>query len=96
MDIQVTAKFEMPGIKKQDVHVSFQRTRLVVTWQTVTTNEREEDGHIIRERQEKTYSQNIPLPEGARVSEETCSILRPCSLSVISSSRFALRWMAES
>jgi HSP20 family molecular chaperone IbpA len=79
MDIQVTAKFDMPGIKKQDVHVSFQRTRLVVTWQTVTTNEREEDGHIIRERQEKTYSQNIPLPEGARVSEETCSILH-CSL----------------
>jgi HSP20 family molecular chaperone IbpA len=71
MDIQMTAKFDMPGIKKQDVHVSFQRTRLVVTWQTVTTDEREEDGQFIRERREQTYSQNIPLPEGARVSERT-------------------------
>lgn len=67
--MQVTARFDMPGIKKQDVHVSFQRTRLVVTWQIVTITEREEEGRVVRERKEKTYSQSIPLPEGARASK---------------------------
>ena len=60
----------MPGIKKQDVHVSFQRTRLVITWQSVTITDREEEGRIVRDRQEKTYSQNIPLPEGTRVNDQ--------------------------
>ena len=94
----MTAKFDMPGIKKQDVHVSFQRTRLVVTWQTVTTTEREEDGRIIRERQEKTFSQNIPLPEETRVSKEPCQSyhLYLHIPSMISSSRSAQRWMVDS
>jgi HSP20 family molecular chaperone IbpA len=72
--VQVTARFDMPGIKKEAVHVSFQRTRLVVTWQNITVTEQEEEGRIVRERQEKTYSQSILLPEGTRVSEENLQI----------------------
>jgi HSP20 family molecular chaperone IbpA len=58
----------MPGLQKQDVHVSFQRNRLVVTWENVNITEREEDGRVVRERREKTYNRTIPLPEGTKVS----------------------------
>lgn len=64
----MTATFDMPGVKKQDVHVSFQRSRLVITWETVNVTEREEKGQIIRERKEKIYSETIPLPEGTKAS----------------------------
>lgn len=65
----VTATFDMPGLQKQDVHVSFQRNRLVVTWENVNVTEREENGRIVRERREKTYNRTIPLPEGTRFEE---------------------------
>jgi len=65
----VTATFDLPGIKKEDVHVSYQTDRLVVTWESVTTSERKEDGRIIRERREKKYIRTIPLAEGTKFEE---------------------------
>jgi len=70
------AKFDMPGIKKQDVHVSFQRSRLVVTWETVNVTEREENERIVRERKEKIFSETIPLPDGTKVGILVCCLLR--------------------
>jgi len=65
----VTATFDLPGIKKQDVHISFQRNRLVITWETSTVTEREEDGRLVRERKEHKYSRTIPIPEGTKFEE---------------------------
>jgi len=65
----VTAIFDLPGLKKKDVHISFQRNRLVVTWQTVNVTEREEDGRLVRECKENKCSRTIPLPEGTRFEE---------------------------
>lgn len=56
-------------VEKQDVHISFQRSRLVVTWLTVEMIEyEEEDGIVYRERYERSHHRTIPLPEGTRVS----------------------------
>jgi hypothetical protein len=66
--LKVTATFDPPGIKKQDVHISFQRNRLVVSWQTVHVTEREENGRLVRECKKDKELRTIPLPEGTKVS----------------------------
>jgi hypothetical protein len=65
----IVATLEMPPeIEKQDVHISFQRGRLVVTWMMVEMVEyAEENGIIYRERCERSHHRTIPLPEGTRV-----------------------------
>ncbi|KXN84726.1 hypothetical protein AN958_12153 [Leucoagaricus sp. SymC.cos] len=67
----IVATFEMPSdIEKQDVHISFQRNRLVVTWVMVEVIEHEEEeGVIYRERFERSHHRTIPLPEGTRFEE---------------------------
>ncbi|KII89990.1 hypothetical protein PLICRDRAFT_174791 [Plicaturopsis crispa FD-325 SS-3] len=66
----VTATFDMHGTHKSDVHVSYQRTRLVVTWQVVhVTESSEPDGTIVRERREQMHDRVIPLPDGTRFDQ---------------------------
>lgn len=68
-----------PEVEKQDVHISFQRNRLVVTWVTVEMIEYEEEGGVVyRERYERSQHRTIPLPEGTRVRTHN---LYPPSLS---------------
>ena len=62
------AVFDLPGVKKQDMHVSYQGKCLVVTWQTVKVTERMEEGTVLRDREQKKFSRTIPLPEGTKVS----------------------------
>lgn len=65
----MVATFEMPPeVGKQDIHLSFQRNRLVVTWETIEVSEWEEDGVVMRERLERMFHRTLPLPEGTRVS----------------------------
>ena len=65
----LVATFELPPeVEKQNVHISFQRNRLIVSWVTSEVTEyEEEDGVIYRERFENTCHRTIPLPEGTRV-----------------------------
>ncbi|KAF9445473.1 hypothetical protein P691DRAFT_675567 [Macrolepiota fuliginosa MF-IS2] len=67
----IVATYEMPQeVEKQDVHISFQRNRLVVTWVTVEMIEcEEEDGVVYRERYERSHHRTIPLPEGTKFEE---------------------------
>lgn len=72
----MTAIFDLPRVKKDDMHVSFQGNRLVVSWRTVKITEREESldaddlgsgTRILRELEHKKYCRTIPLPEGTKV-----------------------------
>lgn len=74
-DIKVTATFDLPGVKKEDIHISYQVKRLVVTWRKVDVTEWEEDGRLIRECKESKESRTMPLPEGTKVS-------RPLSIAI--------------
>ncbi len=65
--MKVSATFDMSGVRKQDMHVSFRTNRLVVTWRRVKTIEKMEDRVLVRERKEKQYKQTIPLPDGTQV-----------------------------
>ncbi|PSR75569.1 hypothetical protein PHLCEN_2v9049 [Hermanssonia centrifuga] len=65
----VSATFDMSGVRKQDMHVSFRTNRLVVTWRRIKTIEKMEDRVLVRERKEKQYKQTIPLPDGTQFDE---------------------------
>ncbi|KAF5382209.1 hypothetical protein D9615_004382 [Tricholomella constricta] len=66
----IVATFDLHDVAKQDVHVSFQRNRLVVTWATAELTEwEEEDGVLMRERLERMFHRTLPLPEGTKFEE---------------------------
>ncbi|KIJ51027.1 hypothetical protein M422DRAFT_158906, partial [Sphaerobolus stellatus SS14] len=62
----VTATFDLQGVKKSDVHVSYQNDKVVISWESVTTEERTEGNRIIREHREKKYVRTLPLPESTK------------------------------
>lgn len=64
----MTATFEIPGVQKQDMHVSFRSKHIIVTWRMRHAKEKIEDGVLVRDRQEVKHTQFIPLPEGTKVS----------------------------
>ncbi|KAJ3783754.1 hypothetical protein GGU11DRAFT_726127 [Lentinula aff. detonsa] len=65
----IAAFIEMRGVQKQDVHVSYSRNRLVISWKIVEISEYEENGRVIRERLERDFQRVHPLPEGTRFEE---------------------------
>jgi HSP20 family molecular chaperone IbpA len=68
-------------VAKEDIHISFQRNRLILTWGTGEIHEWEEDdGVIYREHVRKMYHRTLPLPEGTRVRN---TILVLCTMDCI-------------
>ncbi|KAF8968184.1 hypothetical protein BDZ97DRAFT_1801379 [Flammula alnicola] len=66
----IVATFEIPEVDKQDIHISFQRNKLVLTWEIGEITEwEEEDGVVLREHFRKMYHRTLPLPEGTRFEE---------------------------
>ncbi|KAF8518462.1 HSP20-like chaperone, partial [Gautieria morchelliformis] len=74
----VTATFELPGISKSDVHVSYQNDKIVVSWESVTTEERIEGDRLVRERKEKKYVRTLPLPEKTKFEDIKASMDGRC------------------
>ncbi|KAG6335661.1 hypothetical protein ID866_3419 [Astraeus odoratus] len=64
-----TAIFDLPGVKKHHIHISFRCDHLTVEWTTIKITEVEEDGRLVRERKEKIYTRTIPLPKGTKFEE---------------------------
>ncbi|KAL4062752.1 hypothetical protein V8B97DRAFT_2026668 [Scleroderma yunnanense] len=69
-----TAIFDLPGVKKHHIHISFRCDHLTVEWTTVRITETEEDGRLVRERKEKIYTRTIPLPKGTKF-DEVCATM---------------------
>lgn len=64
---QVTATFELPGLKKEDVQIDIQNNRLTISGETKSSTERNEDGYALRERRYGKFSRTLPLPNGTKV-----------------------------
>jgi len=64
---ELTATFELPGMKKEDVSIDIYNNRLVVSGQTNTTSELEKDGYTVRERRFGKFERVLPLPTGIKV-----------------------------
>ncbi|KAG6851097.1 hypothetical protein H0H93_000977 [Arthromyces matolae] len=64
----MVATFDLHNVAKQDIHVSFQRNRLIVTWAIAEINQWEDKGVVYRERLERHYHRSLPLAEGTKVN----------------------------
>ncbi|KAJ7686675.1 HSP20-like chaperone [Mycena rosella] len=65
----VTATFELPGIKKEDVSIETHSGRLRVSAECKMSEEHEKDGYAIRERRYGKYSRTLQLPQGVKEEE---------------------------
>ena len=64
----VTATFELPGLKKEDVNIDVHNNLLTVSGESKAETERNEDGYAVRERRYGKFSRSLPLPQGIKVS----------------------------
>ncbi|PAV22864.1 small heat shock [Pyrrhoderma noxium] len=62
----VTATFDLPGLKKEDVNIDVHNGRLVVSGEQTLSNDVEEKGYVHRERQYGRFSRSLPLPSGTK------------------------------
>lgn len=63
----VTATFELPGFKKQDVSIDVHNNRLTVSAESKAVSEEEKDGYAVKERRFGKFSRTLQLPQGVKV-----------------------------
>lgn len=63
----VTANFELPGLKKEDVNIDVHNNVLTVSGETKLAEERTENGYVVKERRYGKFSRSVPVPEGIKV-----------------------------
>ena len=64
----VTALFELPGLKKEDVNIDVHNNVLTVTGESKVSSDRDDNGYAVRERRYGKFSRAIPLPQGIKVN----------------------------
>jgi HSP20 family protein len=64
----VTATFDLPGLKKEDVQIEIHNGLLTVSGECDSTSEKDEGGYAVRERRYGKFSRSIRLPQGIKVS----------------------------
>ncbi|EIW76392.1 HSP20-like chaperone [Coniophora puteana RWD-64-598 SS2] len=65
----VTASFELPGLKKEDVNIEPHGTRLKISGETKMESDHEEKGYAVRERSYGTFERVLSLPKGVKAEE---------------------------
>jgi HSP20 family protein len=66
---QVTATFELPGLKKEDVHIDYHNGRLTIGGETKSVSESDSRGYAVRERRYGKFRRTLQLPEGIKDNE---------------------------
>ena len=67
----VTATFELPGLKKEDVNIDVQNGVLTVSGESKISNEKDENGFVVRERRYGKFARSLQLPQGIKVCVES-------------------------
>ncbi|KAI6101209.1 HSP20-like chaperone [Pisolithus sp. B1] len=62
----VTAAFELPGLKSEDVSIEVHQNCLVVSGEFNKTESREDNGYAVRERRQGKFSRTLQLPSGVK------------------------------
>ncbi|KAJ3800376.1 HSP20-like chaperone [Lentinula aff. detonsa] len=70
----VTATFEFPGVKKEDVQLNMHNGRLTVAAETKVSQDREQDGYAVRERSFGKFSRTLQLPQGVKEEDIKASM----------------------
>ena len=80
---EMTATFELPGLKKDDVNIEVHNNRLVVSGESTLSEDAEKEGYAVRERRFGRFSRTLPLPDGTKVCDIFCCPIdrpNPCVL----------------
>jgi HSP20 family protein len=64
----VTATFELPGLRKEDVNIDVHNGRLTVAAESKISESHERDGYAIRERRFGKIARTLQLPQGVKAS----------------------------
>jgi HSP20 family protein len=64
----VTATFDLPGLKKEDVTIDINNNILTVSGETKADAQHDEEGYTLRERRYGKFSRSMSLPQGVKVS----------------------------
>ncbi|KAJ3521429.1 hypothetical protein NMY22_g12327 [Coprinellus aureogranulatus] len=70
----VTATFEFPGLKKEDVNIEVHDGRLTVSAESKVSSEHKEEGYAVRERRYGKFSRTLQLPQGVKEEEIKASL----------------------
>ncbi|KAJ8508293.1 hypothetical protein ONZ45_g9427 [Pleurotus djamor] len=70
----VTASFEFPGVKKEDVHIDFHNGRLTVSAENNISSEKNENGYAVRERRYGKFSRTLQVPQGIQEGDIKASM----------------------
>ncbi|KAF9457648.1 HSP20-like chaperone [Collybia nuda] len=70
----VTAKFELPGMRKEDVSIDLHNGRLSVSGENKISTELGEGGYAVRERRFGKFSRTLELPQGVKDREIKASM----------------------
>ncbi|KAK0214076.1 small heat shock protein [Armillaria fumosa] len=70
----VTATFELPGLKKEDVEIDVHEGYLTVSGESKISSEHEENGYAVRERRFGKFSRTLRLPQGVKEEEIKASL----------------------
>ncbi|KAF8962065.1 HSP20-like chaperone [Flammula alnicola] len=65
----VTATFELPGLKKDNVDIEVHNQNLTVSGESTISSEREEGDYAFRERQFGKFSRTLQLPPGVKENQ---------------------------
>ena len=70
----VTATFELPGLKKEDISIDVHNGRLTVSAESKLSAEHNENGYAVRERRYGKLSRTLQLPQGLKEEEIKASV----------------------
>ncbi|KAF8142125.1 HSP20-like chaperone [Boletus edulis] len=65
----VTASFELPGLKPEEVNIDVSHDRLTISGETSTSQQRDERGFTVRERSWGKFTRTLMLPQGTKPEE---------------------------
>ena len=93
----VTATFEFPGFKKEDVQIDLHNGKLTVAAESKVSSEHEEGGYVVRERRYGKFSRTLQLAQGVKVnilnSEFTeCSMMALLNICPFRMKKSKRRW----
>lgn len=63
----VTATFELPGLKKEDVQIDVHNGRLTISAESKLSADHEKSGYAVRERRYGKFARTLQLPQGVKV-----------------------------
>ncbi|KAF9457660.1 small heat shock protein [Collybia nuda] len=70
----VTATFELPGMKKEDISIDVHNGRLSVSGENKLSTDHEEGGYAVRERRFGKFARTLALPQGVKDEEIKASM----------------------